>query len=73
MGQENCKNTPYEGMGYKTMKTMESMGSTGIYKNENTESIVFSSILLSTISRKHGKKAWEDSMGKNGKAWNLCK
>ena len=55
---------------------MESMGSMGIYKNESMESMgsmVFSSILLLIISRKHGKKAWEDSMGKHGKAWDLCK
>ena len=45
---------------------MESMGSMG--------SMVFSSILLLIISRKHGKHgkhgkiAWE-SMGKHGKAW----
>ena len=54
---------------------MESMKSMGIYKNESMEtmgSIVFSSILLLIISRKHGKhgkkawKAWE-------KAWDLCK
>ena len=31
---------------------MESMG---IYKNESMESVVFSSILLLKISRKHGK------------------
>ena len=52
---------------------MESMGSMGIYKNERMESIgsmVFSSILLLIISRKHrkhgkhGKIAWE-SMGKH--------
>ena len=47
---------------------MESMGSMGIYKNESMESMgsmVFSSILLLIISRKHGKHgkiAWE-SMG----------
>ena len=50
---------------------MESMGSMGIYKNESMESMgsmVFSSILLLIISRKHGKHgkiAWE-SMGKHG-------
>ena len=57
------------------------MGSMGIYKNESMESMgsmVFSSILLLIISRKHGKHgkhgkiAWE-SMGKHGKAWDLCK
>ena len=45
---------------------MESMGSMGIYKNESMESMgsmVFSSILLLIISRKHGKH------GKHGKAW----
>ena len=43
---------------------MESMGSTGIYKNESMGSMVFSSILLLIISRKHGKH------GKHGKiAW----
>ena len=66
-------------MGSMAYKTMESMG---IYKNESMESMgsmgsmgsmVFSSILLSIISRKHGKHEWEDSMGKNGKAWNICK
>ena len=47
---------------------MESMGSMGIYKNESMESMgsmVFSSVLLLIISRKHGKHgkiAWE-SMG----------
>ena len=44
---------------------MESMGSMGIYKNESMGSMVFSSILLLIISRKHGKHgkiAWE-SMG----------
>ena len=53
---------------------MESIGSMGIYKNESMESMgsmVFSSILLLIISRKHGKHgkhgkiAWE-SMGKHG-------
>ena len=53
---------------------MESMGSMGIYKNKSMESMgsmVFSSILLLIISRKHGKHgkhgkiAWE-SMGKHG-------
>ena len=44
---------------------MESMGSMGIYKNESMGSMVFSSILLLIISRKHGKIAWE-SMGKHG-------
>ena len=50
---------------------MESMGSMGIYKNESMKSMVFSSILLLIISRKHGKHgkhgkiAWE-SMGKHG-------
>ena len=47
----------------KPWKTMESMG---IYKNEIMESMgsmVFSSILLLIISRKHGKH------GKHGKAW----
>ena len=49
----------------KPWKTMESMESMGIYKHESMESmgsIVFSSILLLIISRKHekhGKKAWE--------------
>ena len=42
----------------KPWKTMESMG---IYKNESMGSMVFSSILLLIISRKHGK------------AWHLCK
>ena len=46
---------------------MESMGSMGIYKNESMESMgsmVFSSMLLLIISRKHGKH------GKHGKiAW----
>ena len=46
----------------KPWKTMESMG---IYKNESMGSMVFSSILLLIIFRKHGKKAW--------KAWDLCK
>ena len=50
---------------------MESMGSMEIYKNESMESMgsmVFSSILLLIISRKHGKH------GKHGKiAWDLCK
>ena len=49
MGQENCKNIPNMSM--------------GIYKNE-MGSMVFSSILLKIISRKHGK---------HRKAWNLCK
>ena len=44
---------------------MESMGSMGIYKNESMGSMVFSSILLLIISRKHGKIAWE-SMGEHG-------
>ena len=35
---------------------------------ESMGSMVFSSILLLIISRKHGKIAWE-SMGKHGKAW----
>ena len=47
---------------------MESMGSMRIYRNESMESMgsmVFSSIFLLIISRKHGKhgkKAWK-SMG----------
>ena len=54
---------------------MESMGSMRIYKNESMESMgsmVFSSILLLIISRKHGKHekiAWESMQ----KAWDLCK
>ena len=48
----------------KPWKTMESMGNMGIYKNESMGSMVFSSILLSIISRKHRK---------HGKAWGLCK
>ena len=55
----------------KPWKTMESIG---ICKNESMESmgsIVFSSILLLMISKKHGKhgkKAW-----KAWEAWDLCK
>ena len=45
---------------------MESMGSMGIYKNESMGSMVFSSMLLLIISRKHGKH------GKHGKiAWEI--
>ena len=55
-------------------KTMESMGSMGIYKNESMESMgsmVFSSMLLFIISRKHGKhekhgKIAGESLGKHG-------
>ena len=37
------------------IKPWENMGSMGIYKNESMRSMVFSSILLLIISRKHGK------------------
>ena len=49
---------PWESMETIEYKTMESMG---IYKNESMGSMVFSSILLLIIYRKHGK------------AWDLCK
>ena len=52
MEQENCKNIPHESMESMESKTMESMG---IYKNGSMGSMVFSSILLLIISRKHGK------------------
>ena len=72
MEQENCKNIPHESMDSKTMESIESMG---IYKNESIGSMVFSSILLLIISRKHGKqgkeawKAREGSMESMGKHW----
>ena len=52
---------PMKAWNLKPWKTMESMES---YKNESMGSMVFSSILLLIISRKHGK---------HGKAWGLCK
>ena len=61
MEQENCKNIPHESMESMESETMESIGSMGIYKNESMGSMIFSSILLLIISRKHGK------------AWDLCK
>ena len=64
MEQENCKNIPHESMESMESETMESIGSMGIYKNESMGSMIFSSILLLIISRKHGK---------HGKAWDLCK
>ena len=50
---------PMKAWNLKPWKTMESMGSMGIYENESMGSMVFSSILLLIISRKHGKKAWK--------------
>ena len=62
----NCKNIPNESMESMESKTMESMG---IHKNESIMGrMVFSSIshlIISTcrsMGRKHGKKAWEESM-----------
>ena len=60
---------PMKAWNLKPWKTMESMVSMGIYKNESMESMVFSGILLLIISRKHGKhgrKAWEESIEKHG-------
>ena len=55
----------WKGWNLKPWKTMESIG---IYKNESMGSMMFSSVLLLIISRKHrkhGKKAWKawESMG----------
>ena len=65
MEQENCKNIPHESMESMESETMENHGKHGNLQNESMGSMVFSSILLLIISRKHGKKAlkaWE-SMG----------
>ena len=58
--RKSARIIPHETMESMGYKTIENMGGMGICENENMESIgsmVFSSILLSIISGKHGKIA----------------